>query len=57
VLTCRKLMVETPAQVAARDRLRRQADAEADIAADPLVRALQERCDAELVADSVRRLD
>jgi DNA polymerase III subunit gamma/tau len=57
VLTCRELMVETPAQVAARDRLRRQADAEADIAADPLVRALQERCDAELVADSVRRLD
>jgi DNA polymerase-3 subunit gamma/tau len=45
---------ETPAARAERDRADRQAAAEQALAADPLVKTLEERFDAELVLDSVR---
>ena len=48
---------ETPAQREARRRAERQDEAEKAIAADPLVRALQDAFDATLVADSVRPAD
>jgi len=44
-----------PAQRAAREQRARQAATEADIAADPLVVAVQETFEAEIVADSIRR--
>jgi DNA polymerase-3 subunit gamma/tau len=48
---------ETPAQRAAREKRARQQQTEADIAGDPLVLAVQEAFDAEIVPDSIRRLD
>ncbi len=48
---------ETPAQRGAREEQARQAATEADIAADPLVRAVQENFEAEIVADSIRHID
>jgi hypothetical protein len=48
---------DTPAQRAARDQRARQEAAEADISGDPLVLAMQETFDAEIVADSIRRID
>ena len=51
------VQAETPAQREARERCARQAAAEADIAVDPLVRALQENFDAEIVPDSIRRIE
>ena len=48
---------ETPAQQGAREQLALQAATEADIAADPLVQSVQQQFDAEIVADSVRRID
>jgi DNA polymerase-3 subunit gamma/tau len=45
---------ETPAARAERDRADRQRAAEQALAADPLVKTLEERFDAELVIDSVR---
>ena len=48
---------ETPAQREARERQARQAATEADIAGDPLVLAMQETFDAEIVPDSIRRTD
>jgi len=48
---------ETPAQRAAREQRARQAATEADIAADPLVVAVQETFEAEIVADSIRRTE
>ena len=48
---------ETPAQRAQSEAQRRQAATEADISRDPLVLAAQEAFDAEIVPDSVRRLD
>ena len=41
----------------AREQKQLQAATEADIAADPLVLAMQETFDAEIVPDSVRRID
>ncbi len=48
---------ETPAQRAARDAQARQAATEEDIANDPLVLAVKETFDAEIVPDSIRRID
>jgi DNA polymerase-3 subunit gamma/tau len=48
---------ETPAQRGAREAQARQAATEADIAADPLVRAVQDTFDAQIVADTIRRID
>ena len=48
---------ETPAQRAAREAGARQAATEADMAADPLVTAMQESFDAEIVPDSIRRIE
>jgi DNA polymerase-3 subunit gamma/tau len=45
---------ETPAARAARDRADRQAAAEQALAADPLVKVLEERFDGELLMDSIR---
>lgn len=47
---------ETPAQRDARDRQARQQAIEAEIAGDPLVLALQEAFDAEIVPDSIRHI-
>ena len=48
---------ETPAQRQTRERAERQQEAEMDIAQDPLVQALQDTFDAEIVADSIRRIE
>jgi DNA polymerase-3 subunit gamma/tau len=48
---------ETPAQHGAREQQARQAATEADIAGDPLVVAVKETFDAEIVPDSIRRID
>ena len=48
---------ETPAQRQAREQQTRQRQTEADIAGDPLVLAMQETFDAEIVPDSIRRID
>ena len=48
---------ETPAQHGAREQRARQAATEADIAGDPLVVAVKETFDAEIVPDSIRRID
>ena len=48
---------ETPAQRGAREQRARQAATEADIAGDPLVVAVKETFDAEIVPDSIRRID
>jgi DNA polymerase-3 subunit gamma/tau len=48
---------ETPAQHWAREQRARQAETEADIAVDPLVVAVKETFDAEIVPDSIRRID
>ena len=56
-LVAREVEAETPAQRGAREERARQAATEADLAADPLVLAAQETLDAEIVADSIRRLD
>lgn len=48
---------ETPAQQRARAQAQRQKATEADIAGDPLVVAVQESFEAEIVPDSIRRLD
>jgi DNA polymerase-3 subunit gamma/tau len=48
---------ETPAQRQAREQQARQRETEADIANDPLVVAMQETFDAEIVPDSIRRID
>jgi DNA polymerase-3 subunit gamma/tau len=48
---------ETPAQRGAREQRARQAETEADIAGDPLVVAVKETFDAEIVPDSIRRVD
>jgi DNA polymerase-3 subunit gamma/tau len=45
---------ETPAARAARDRADRQAAAEQALAADPLVKILEERFDGELLPDSIK---
>jgi len=54
-LTASAVEGETPAQRAVREQRARQAATEADIAADPLVVAVQETFEAEIVADSIRR--
>ncbi|MGB5452126.1 MAG: DNA polymerase III subunit gamma/tau [Sedimenticolaceae bacterium] len=48
---------ETPAQREAREQRVRQEATEADISADPLVLGVQEAFDAEIVPDSIRRID
>lgn len=48
---------ETPAQRAAREKQALQAATEAEISRDPLVLAAQEAFDAEIIPDSIRRLD
>lgn len=52
-----ELPAETPAQREAREKQARQAATEADISNDPLVLAVQDAFDAEIVPDSIRRLD
>lgn len=54
-LVAREAAEETPAQRDARDRRDRQQATETDIAGDPLVLAMQETFDAEIVPDSIRR--
>jgi DNA polymerase-3 subunit gamma/tau len=56
-LVARAISGETPAQREAREQQARLAATEADVAADPLVRAVQDQFDGEIVADSVRRID
>ena len=48
---------ETPAQREAREKRERHEATAADIAGDPLVLALQDTFDAEIVADSIRRIE
>jgi DNA polymerase-3 subunit gamma/tau len=48
---------ETPAQREARERRVCQEAVEADVAADPLVLGVQETFDAEIVPDSIRRIE
>jgi len=48
---------ETPAERAAKAKAERQEKAETDIAGDPLVQAMQETFDAELVEDSIRPVE
>ena len=48
---------ETPAQKLARENDARQAATEADVAADPMVLALEEGFDAKIVPDSIRRIE
>ena len=48
---------ETPAQREARETRARQEATEADISGDPLVLAMQETFDAEIVPDSIRRIE
>ncbi|MDJ0738423.1 MAG: DNA polymerase III subunit gamma/tau [Gammaproteobacteria bacterium] len=48
---------ETPAQRQAREQAAQQQATEADIARDPLVRAVQETFDATIVANSIRRIE
>ena len=48
---------ETPARREAREAAARQAETEADIAGDPLVTGLQEAFEAEIVPDSIRRIE
>lgn len=48
---------ETPAQRQQRERDALQQATEADIAEDPLVRAVQDTFDAEIVSDSIRRIE
>ena len=48
---------ETLAQRQTRERAERQQQTEADIAQDPLVQAMQVTFDAEIVADSIRRIE
>jgi DNA polymerase-3 subunit gamma/tau len=47
----------TPAKLDSDDRARAQADAEAAVAADPVVRRMQDKFDAEVVPGSVRPAD
>jgi DNA polymerase-3 subunit gamma/tau len=49
--------VETPAQRSNRERQEQQAATEAEFSRDPLVLAAQETFDAEIIPDSIRRLD
>ena len=49
--------IETPAQRDKREAAARQADTEASIKCDPFVLAAQDIFDAEIVPDSIRRLD
>jgi DNA polymerase-3 subunit gamma/tau len=56
-LTVRAVAEETPARQEAREQQVRQKETEADIAADPLVLAVQDAFDAEIVTDSIRRID
>jgi len=56
-LTAQASDEETPAQREARETLARQEATEADISADPLVLAMQETFDAEIVPDSIRRIE
>jgi DNA polymerase-3 subunit gamma/tau len=56
-LTARAVTAETPARQEAREQQVRQEATEADIAADPVVLAVQEAFDAEIVTDSIRRID
>ncbi len=56
-LTAAESDAETPAQREARERRARQQATEADIAGDPLVRAVQETFEAEIVPESIRRID
>jgi DNA polymerase-3 subunit gamma/tau len=48
---------ETPAQRQARERAARQRATEEDIAQDPVVLAMQETFDAEIVPNSIRRIE
>ena len=48
---------DTPAERAAQARQQRQEKAETDIVADPLVQAMQDTFDAELVEDSIRPVE
>ena len=48
---------ETPAQRQARERAELQRDTEQGLRADPLVKTLQEKFDARLVADSIEPTD
>jgi len=48
---------DTPAERAAQAQVQRQKKAETDIAGDPLVQALQDTFDAELVEDSIRPVE
>jgi DNA polymerase-3 subunit gamma/tau len=56
-LTVGQSGTETPAQRSDRERQERQAVTEAEFGRDPLVLAAQETFDAEIVPDSIRRLD
>ena len=49
--------VETPAQLSQREKAARQAETEAEIGQDPVVVAAKEMFDAEIIPDSIRRLD
>jgi hypothetical protein len=57
VLTLGSPPVETPAQRESRAAAAKQAETEADMQQDPFVLAAKEAFDAEIVPDSVRRLD
>jgi DNA polymerase-3 subunit gamma/tau len=48
---------ETPAQRRARERAELQRDTEQSLRADPLVKTLQEKFDARLIADSIEPTD
>jgi DNA polymerase-3 subunit gamma/tau len=56
-LTPGSAAIETPAQRDKREAAARQADTEASIKGDPFVLAAQDIFDAEIVPDSIRRLD
>jgi DNA polymerase-3 subunit gamma/tau len=56
-LTAELTQDETPAQREAREQRARQEATEADISGDPLVLAMQETFDAEIVPDSIRHTD
>jgi len=55
-LAVRASETETPAQRQERERQELQHATEVDIAEDPLVQAMQETFDAEIVPDSIRRI-
>ena len=56
-LTAEAVAEETPTRREAREARARQAATEADIAGDPLVTGLQEAFEAQIVPDSIRRIE